>query len=271
MIAVLGDVLHQTSEEDDNDVFGSQVRRILDKQGGIPILKEIHNKVSAYHQNNYLPLLWSKHVRYRSVLFQLLDLIQIASATQDQHLLVALDFVKKYRHSHRKLLPYEIDLGFLSQRWLSFVQARKKGKAFLVRRFIEVCVFTYLAHSLQCGDIFVIGSEKYADYRKQLLSWEQCKRRLNNYCAAIEIPNNSRDFVDHLKQQLAEKIRDIDKGFPSNSELTIDPDGIPHLKRQKLDSYPEGFKEFEEMVISKMPERHLLFSYLKRKNGHILG
>jgi TnpA family transposase len=257
LISVLGEVLDHTTEEEDA-IFGKQVRKILSDKGGVDTLKGIYEKVSAYHHNNYLSLLWPIHSKYRAVLFQLFDLIEIVSATQDQYLIQAFEFVKKYRHTHRKYLPLEIDLSFMSQRWFYFVQKRKKGKSFVDRRALEVCVFSYLEHSLLCGDIFVIGSEKYADYRAQLLPWADCEKKLEEYCGVVNLPTNSRDFVSQLKKRLARTIIEVDRSFPMNSEFTIDSNGIPHLKRQKAELPPEGLRTFEETVLSKMPERHLL-------------
>ena len=103
LISVLGEVLDHTTEEEDA-TFGKQVRKILNNKGGVDTLKGIYEKVSAYHHNNYLSLLWPIHSKYRAVLFQLFDLIEIVSATQDQYLIQAFEFVKKYRHTHRRKL-----------------------------------------------------------------------------------------------------------------------------------------------------------------------
>ncbi|MGE0198134.1 MAG: hypothetical protein AB7H48_09765 [Parachlamydiales bacterium] len=116
LISVLEEVLDHTTEEEDA-TFGKQVRKILNDKGGVDALKGIYDKVSAYHHNNYLSLLWPIHSKYRAVLFQLFDLIELVSATQDQYLIQAFEFVKKYRHTHREYLPLEIDLSFMSQRW----------------------------------------------------------------------------------------------------------------------------------------------------------
>jgi len=124
-----------------DETFCQQVRQILDTQGGVATLKGLYEKVSAYHHNNYLSLLWPVHANHRAALFQLLDLIQIVSATQDKHLIKALDFIKKYRQAHRKYLPFEIDLSFTSYRWSSFVQKHRKGKTLLDRRALQVCIF----------------------------------------------------------------------------------------------------------------------------------
>jgi len=48
----------------------------------------------------------------------------------------------------------------------------------LDRRALEVCIFIQLDHALEIGDLYVDGSSAYADYRRQLLPWIECKDRL---------------------------------------------------------------------------------------------
>ncbi|MGI9289535.1 MAG: Tn3 family transposase [Pseudomonadales bacterium] len=50
----------------------------------------------------------------------------------------------------------------------------------------------------------------------------------------------------------------VDAGFTDNTELSIDKDGKPHLKRQKKAPKPENMKAFQEEIRVRMPERHLL-------------
>ncbi|MGC1952809.1 MAG: Tn3 family transposase, partial [Gammaproteobacteria bacterium] len=226
--------------------------------GGIKALGTQFQAVTAYHNNNYLPLLWPIHAINRAVLFRLLDLLRIESSTQDRRLLEAFELVHRYRNSRRDILPVGIDLGFASQRWQAFIQEREHGEAVLNRRALEVCVFIHIAEALQSGDLFVVGSGAYADYRTQLLPWPECRQRLADYSAALGLPTNARDFVAHLRARLSRFAEQVDAGFPDNSELTIDADAVAHLKRQAAQPVPEGFHTFEKAVHQRMPERHLL-------------
>jgi hypothetical protein len=61
-----------------------------------------------------------------------------------------------------------------------------------------------------------------------------------------------------LKEQLTALAAEVDAGFPANSELTIDTDGVPHLKKQPAGIQPENLAAFEAEVHARMPERHLL-------------
>jgi hypothetical protein len=104
----------------------------------------------------------------------------------------------------------------------------------------------------------VPGSGSYADYRAQLLPWVECAERLRVYCAEVEVPESGNALVVDLRRRLSALADQVDKGFPANSELSIDPDGTPHLKLQRAKPPPSDLNAFREAVHARMPERHLL-------------
>jgi hypothetical protein len=256
LIGVLNQVLRTEQEQGTDDAFGRQVRKLLFEQGGVEALTEKCETVSAWHSDNDLPLLWPIHAQHRSLLFELIDLLDIRSATQDRSLQDALAIVRKHRHARRNEVLDPVDLGFASQRWQSF--SRKRGNAGFDRRALEVCVFIYLADALQAGDLYVVGAEDFADYRDQLLPWSECEPRLAAYCSALGIPESGVDFAVALKAELTSLADQVDAGFPTNSELSVDKDGTPHLKQLATSMQPKGLAEFERELRARMPERHLL-------------
>ena len=258
LISILGQVLQHAEGTEANEVLGQHVRETLDARGGIEALNAQFKLVTAYHNDNYLPLLWPVHAVNRAVIFRVLDLIQIQSSTQDKSLLRALDFVCEHRKTRKDYLPPDIDLRFASQRWQTFILTTDGETPMLDRRSLEVCVFIYLAEALQGSDLYVENSGAYADYRKQLMPWSECQERLPEYCQSLDLPASAGGFVDALREQLTKAAEKIDQGFPANSELTIDDDGTPHLKRQKAAPQPEDLDEFKKEVYERMPERHLL-------------
>lgn len=264
LIGVLGQVLNQARDECSDHDLGNRVRQVLDAEGGVDLLGTQVDSVSAYHQGNDLPLLWQFHVNHRSVLFRVLELIGLSSTTQDSALIDAWRYVLHHRRARLPLLPKGIDLAFLSQRWIAFVETPDaRGIPALERRALEICIFIHIAEALQAGDLCVPGSAAYADYRSQLLSWEACTIRLHAYCAEMEIPVSGSALVTDLRHRLNELIKKVDKGFPGNSDLSIDPDGTPHLKLQRAKPPPTALKACREEVHARMPERHLL-DVLKR-------
>ena len=258
LIGIFGLVLETAQAQETDTAFGHQVRKLLAEQGGVETLAERYRTVSAWHHKNDLPLLWPIHAKHRSLLFQLVDLLDIRSATQDTSLLDALSLVRSLRHTRRDEVLGEVSLGFATERWRRFVIKPWFESGAHDRRALEVCVFVYLADALQAGDLYVVGSENFADYRAQLLPWAECEPRLAAYCAALGIPERGEDFATALKRELTVAAAEADAGFADNAELSIDPDGTPHLKQLATIERPDGLAEFEQEVRVRMPERHLL-------------
>jgi Domain of unknown function (DUF4158) len=258
LIGVFGEVLRTAQTQDADAAFGRQVRKLLSEQGGVEFLSEQCDTVSAWHRGNNLPLLWPIHAKHRVLLFRVLDLMDIRSATQDRSLLDALALVRAHRHARRDDVPADIDLGFASQRWRGFVTGRGAAPGPVDRRALEVCVFVHLADALQTGDLYVVGTEAFADYRAQLLPEAECEVRLPAYCAALGIPERGEDFAAALKAELTALAAEVDAGLPDNTEFSVDAAGTPHLKQLAAAAQPAGLADFEQEIRARMPERHLL-------------
>ena len=125
LIGIFGQVLETAQAQDSDAAFGRQVRKLLAEQGGVETLAGQCGTVSAWHRGNDLPLLWPIHAKHRVLLFRLLDLLDIRSATQDRSLLDALALVSRYRHARHDEVLDDVDLGFASQRWQGFVAKRR--------------------------------------------------------------------------------------------------------------------------------------------------
>ena len=266
MLAAFADVLGETDGRPESPavpdaVLGRRVRRVLAAYGGAEELREKYRTVALYHSGNYLPLLWDAHRAHRSALFDLLDLLEPQPATQDRALLRALGYVREHRTARRDHFPDEVDLGFLSLRWQAFVETRERdrhGEVVLGRRELEVAVLSHVADALRSGDLFVPGSEAFADYREQLLPWDECEERLPAYCEAVGLPATAADFVSGFRNQLTTAAERADSAFPDNAELSIDKAGRPHLRRMAAEPVPDGTDALKEALHARVSERHLL-------------
>jgi hypothetical protein len=263
LIDVLAQVLRRADSATDDADLGSGIRTVLESRGGVEALGVKLQAVTNYHDNNFLPLLWPVHAVNRTALLRLLDQLDIASSTQDSRLLTAYDLVRKHPLSRQKHIPDTVDIGFASQRWQTFVRMKDEDATVLEHRSLEVCVLIHMANAFQSGDLFVRDSGAFADYREQLLSWSVCEERLADYSDAVGLASNGADFVAMLRERLERESRQVDAGFPANSELSIDHKGVPHLMRQAPRPTPVGMAAFEKNLRARMPDQHLL-DVLKR-------
>ena len=121
-----------------------------------------------------------------------------------------------------------------------------------------MCMFSYIASEFKTGDICTEGSEEYADYRNQLLTWEECKPLVEDYCKEMNLPTTKTEFISHLKNMLKEKSKSVNIDYPDNSELVINEKGEAILKRKKSTIDTAAVKKFKRKLESYMPERNIM-------------
>jgi len=268
MLGIFSQVLGYTIEKPQNNELGDSVRMLMETHGGAIYLLNQYQQIAAYHNKNFLPLLWKTFKGNRAAVLNLVELLDIRSGTEDDDLVEALGFILSYRSSRSKTVPYEIDLDFMSDRWLNYVETTENNIKVLKRRELEIAILFYIADGIRNGNLYVIGSEDYADYRKQLLPWSECEKLLEHYCKTVGLPSNAADFVALIKQQLADAAKNADESYPNNTDFYIDENGDPHLKKQKPNPLPKGLQHFVDTVKKRMPQRDLI-DLLKRVESWI--
>jgi TnpA family transposase len=259
MLGVLTEILEVYVDNVDEQTFGNQVQALLQSHGGATELLERCQEITTYNSDNYLPLIRHFFGRYRPLLFELVRSLELQSTSQDRSLPVALEFVLKHEQRRSKYLASDdLDLSFISERWRRLVVEQRGEKQVLARVHLEVCIFTYLAAELKTGDISVAGSEQYADFREQLLSWDECESQLVNYGMQSGLPVTAESFVAALKQQLTDVAQTVDQICQDGTQITISEVGAPVLKRLVAQVKPPGADELEAKIWERLPERSVL-------------
>lgn len=259
LAATLDGVVQILVQEPDDQEAGSLIREYLSPDGNLDRLRETCAEVQATGGNNYLPLIWKHFRSHRSLLFRLSHLLQLEPTTQDRSLTQALQLIQDSENLHREWIDEHVDLSFASERWVKVVRRPSSEGPPTNRRYLEVCVFSYLASELRSGDMCVQGSVSFADYRKQLLPWEECLQRLPAYCEKMGLPGTAKEFVASLKTQLEETAQQLDEKFPScRGDVSINEAGEPVLRRVAARDIPPSAISLQTALMQRMPARHVL-------------
>ncbi|MEQ4724463.1 Tn3 family transposase [Nonomuraea sp. B19D2] len=254
---------------------GRLVLKALEEAGGLDVLAAAYEAVSAYHGNNYLPLLDQHYRSHRSALFTLVDSIDLESTNAERSVLDAVEYLQAQRNARATFVPDRISVkrtgadgapvsvelvvdvdAFASGMWRKILKDPDRP-GMLVRRHLEVCVFSYLASELKSGDIAVAGSDSYANLHDQLMSWEECEPLVEGFCAEAGLPTDPRELTRHYRQLLADTAAGVDAGYPANTDLTLEG-GRPVLKRRKGVERSKEALKLEEAVHERLPQRDLL-------------
>ena len=202
----------------------------------------------------------------RAVMFGLAGKLDLVATSSDASVLAALGHARAHHAARRDHIPLpppadgEDDasgIAFASGNWRrSVTDRRRPGMA--VRRHFEAMVFTYLAEELRTGDIAVSGAGEYADWRANLLLWEECEPLLEGFCAGAGLPATAAGFTERLRHAHLDATAALDAGYEDNADLVIGEDGVPALKRHRSAGTPEAAERLAEAVARRMPERSLL-------------
>ena len=292
LLDVFGDVLagarEATSPADEGAaapepaaaVAGRLLLKTLADAGGVEQLTAAHEVVTAHHGNNYLPLLEKFYKSHRSALFTLLDTLDLEATSADHSVLDAVEFLRAIRGRTGEYVPEKvtvgrgadavtvaIDIDFVTEAWRKILVLKDRpGK--LVRRHLEVCVFSYLASELRSGDIAVVGADSYANLHAQLMSWDECVPLAAQFCGQAGIPSDPKELTAHYRAALGDIAAVVDAGFPHNTDLSFE-DGRPVLRRRKgADRRPSALA-LEESIHQRLPERGLLD--ILARTAHLVG
>lgn len=225
----------------------------------------------GYAGNNYLPFLPRFYGNRRRNLFEFLMILRPRSTSSDTALEEAINFLIQHRHCRTKNLQVTwknnasgkeetLNLSWIPPKWWKIVTGPpKRGESVdsVDRRYFEICLFSCVMLGLKSGDLFIEGSEKYGDYRNQLISWDEYWASLETYCEQIGCSAAPDIFVDHLKEQLTSTILSVDASFPSNDSVSI-KDGEPIIHKLTKKEKPRGLDTIELLLAQRIPERNIM-------------
>lgn len=265
IVSAFAEVLNKANEVESDEDFGKNVRNLINNYGGHDTLYDDCASISSYNGNNHHVLLQKFFSKQRFNIFKLLEILDLNSTTEDQSLIDALKFITDHykTKSKRKIKPMEtikvnLDLSFATDLWEKTVIVKKDGDTYVNRGHLESCIFSCLATELKTGDVYVKGSERYSDYREQLVDWEECVKEIPEYCKSLGLKDDADSFIDQLKESLTKTAEEVDKLYPGNKSLVIDSNGIPTLKKYSSEKESIRVKELEEKLSQNMPERNIL-------------
>jgi TnpA family transposase len=218
---------------------------------------------TAYAENNYFPFLWRFYKSHRQPLFGLLDQLRLVSTSQDTAIEEALTFLRRHRTEKRDWLDLPtppLDLTWVPDKWwklMTGTSSRTRTPPRVARRHFEVCVFSQVMTELLSGDLCIEGSAQFADYRAQLIPWEDYTRTVAAYGVQVGLPVESPAFVHQLRAELEDLAAAVDVNFPTNTAVRI-VDGEPVLRRLSKRLTPGMLKTVERLITARLEPVNIL-------------
>lgn len=217
----------------------------------------------AYAGDNYYPFLWRYYKSHRATLFRLLKAVTVCSSSQDLAFQDALGFLLDHERCTGDWLALStdpskgedgqlvgVDLSWIPDGWWRLVtgeRTRDSQPARLNRRHFEVCVFSQLMWELKSGDAYIVGSDRYADYRDQLITWEEYDQSVAAYGEMVGIAVTGEAFVQQMQAKLTATAEATNRSFPDNQYVRIER-GEPVLRKLEKAPEPAGLSALEAFI-----------------------
>lgn len=229
-------------------------------------LKKRCDEQLAYANNNYLPFMLSLYQNKRALLFDCVTPMDLQSTTQDQSTLDALALVLRHRHSRKRTLNTVDDLGepldltWIPEKWLKLVTGkatRSNTTTQVHRKYFELCLLTTFAQELKSGDLIIPGSDRYGDFRDQLVSWEEYHAQISEYGELAGIQTDPPALIAELKRWLQGSAAQTDKKFPDNDQVRIE-NGELVIQRVKRKPIPAALDRINLALDDRLAETSIL-------------
>jgi hypothetical protein len=267
LVAMLRDLVVAYGKEGTTDERMAAMESVLGNKAS-EVLQDCEEHL-AHVGNNYQQFLWPFYAPHRAQLFRLLSVLDLRSSSRDRSLEETLAFLKRHESSKGEWLvtatlqhpgtPEEqvvplVDLSWATDTWWKFITGHSKRSACpekVLRRHFEIAVFSQMLWDLKSGDLYVEGSDQYADYRAQLISWEDYANQVDAYGALVELPTDGKRFVQHMRDWLQARILQTDAEFPANQYLHFEKGDLV-LRPLEKQADPESLALLERLVAERL-------------------
>ena len=239
--------------------FAKLVINNLNIAGGSEVVVNKCEDILISHSKEHRIFLSEMVHKRRSILIKLLNILKINSSTQDDHLIMAINFILENKSRKSELVDNNIELSFATDFWKRRIIKTVKGKTKLNRKELETCILEFAVKGLNSGDLHVKGAQNYEDYRANLMPWSVCEQYLDDFCQEIGIANNAKDMIKTLREVLTVKAKLVDDNYHEIPDFVInEEDGRPVLKKYDAKPKNERAEKLEQIIRARMPERTLL-------------
>lgn len=225
----------------------------------------------AYADNNYFPFMLHPYRAKRALLFECLDVLSPAATYTDDAFTDAIAWILTHRNSHKErlnILHGELDLTWLPEKWRRLAVGKEDPDTKLIpihRKYFELSVLERIREELQSGDLFVVNSERYDDYRERFVDEKTFHAELPIYGEMVGLPTDPDAGVAQLQHMLTTAAEDADHGFPTNDSASFGPNGLI-LHKNERPAPPAGLSAIDQAINELLGEKNILDILIETEN-----
>jgi TnpA family transposase len=174
-------------------------------------------------------------------------------------LMAAVTMLKRLNETGGRKVPADAPDSFVPTRYAGYLaKARKSGDDTAYRHYWELCVILGLRDGLRSGDVYVLGSRRYADPATYLYTPAQWKPRQADYCQLVNKPAKAADALEQGKEELHTALAEMDKtlagALPGDTGIVrLDADDHLVIPRLTAEDIPAEAQELKDELSGMLP------------------
>lgn len=168
---------------------------------------EAATRLARPADDNYFDFLASRYTYLREFTPTFLAALEFRAATAGAPVLDAVAALRQLNQEHRRVVPEDAGTAFVPARWQPYV-TEANGKQ--NRRYWELCLLSELRSALRAGDVWVVGSRRYANPETYLIPPERWPALRPEVIALVGVPLAAEDQLESCQQDLTERLRRLD-------------------------------------------------------------
>lgn len=130
------------------------------------------NEIVKPGMDDSLSLIGTSYSQIRRYAPLFLETFEFKAAPTAETLLHAIHILRKLNAANIREIPEDAPVDFIRKRWESLVFTQSG----IDRRFYELCVLSELKNALRSGDLWVVGSRQFNDFKEYMLSPDAFKQ-----------------------------------------------------------------------------------------------
>ncbi len=203
--------------------------------------------------DNYYDFLAECYPTLRQFTPALLRTLTFRTRRDDHPLLEAVQFLQKFNAEHRRKIPDTAPLAFVPARWYSYLGG-PQGE--ISRRYYELCLLWELRTALRAGNIWVVGSRRYADPDSYLIPQSDWREHRAEIAEFLGTPLAATARLDAHQQTLRERLTHLDRAVARQDKIRLE-DGAVVVSPLEADDLPASTQLLADQVTARLPRLEL--------------
>jgi TnpA family transposase len=175
-------------------------------------------------------------------------------------LLDAIEILRELNATGQRTVPETAPLEFVPDNWKPYVLVDEEGR--FNRRCYELCVLWQLRAALRSGDVWVVGSRRYASLESYLIPKGQWEGLRADICAQVGATPDVHQRLAAKRAELEQLLQHVDDRMPHYEKVRMEKGDVVVPRYEAHDRSP-SLVELEQLVDSRLPVVHLTDALLE--------